>query len=224
MLTPKSLLTAALVAVSWQGMACAAITTGGRAAGWRYAALETGLIGDGHLRARTPAAGQSPAEMTGWAPTGTNTLKKLHQTWICLTQFTLFCVGLRSCIIYLHWCFLHRSMQRSGLRQGWLLHASLEQPEVTPRRSSSVTRSRLWPSRGRMWPLKRTSRRQPVRKNGNMWLKRQTGSLLEVSDQRFDDFTRPEQAVEQGVNSVSRKIMKVYQNNSMFESQTVIRM
>lgn len=52
-------------------------------------------------------------------------------------------------VFYLHWCFRHRSMQCSGLRQGWLLQASLEQPEVTPRLSSTITRSRLCPSRGR---------------------------------------------------------------------------
>lgn len=52
-------------------------------------------------------------------------------------------------VLYLHWCFLHRSTQRSGLRQGWLLQASLEQPEVTPRLSRTATKSRLCPSRGR---------------------------------------------------------------------------
>lgn len=52
-------------------------------------------------------------------------------------------------VSYLHWCFLHRSMQRSGLRHGWLLQALLEQPKVTPRLSRTVTKSRLCPSRGR---------------------------------------------------------------------------
>lgn len=64
-------------------------------------------------------------------------------------------------LYYLHWCFLHRSTQRSGLAHGPLMQASLEHPEETPRWSRTSTVSILRPLRGRTWPFKRTSLKQP---------------------------------------------------------------
>lgn len=65
--------------------------------------------------------------------------------------------------VHLHSCFLHRSTQNSGLRQGLALQASEWQPGRTPCRSSTVLNSVPWPSSGREWPFSLTSRIQPVR-------------------------------------------------------------
>lgn len=54
--------------------------------------------------------------------------------------------GARGSAVYLHWCFLQRSTQRSGLLHGRPLQASLAQPATKPRLSRTATRSRSWPS------------------------------------------------------------------------------
>lgn len=130
-------------------MADASVTAGRRSTGWGQTSLLTWVVCHCHLTTRTPGRQQKGTEdkMCQW-----------HQN-----KQQLPCVGTVFCVIYRHWCFLHRSVQRRGLRQGWLLHASLEHPEVTPRLSSTVTKSLLCPSRGRTCPLKRTSRRHPGR-------------------------------------------------------------
>lgn len=126
-LTPEALLTPAPVAVGRQRLAHSTVTAGSGSAGRRHATLLTRVLRHGHLTAGTP----------GRPRRGSDDVRvHVHVRGV-------------GCVVYLHWCFLHRSTQRSGPRHGWLLQASLEQPGTRPRLSRTATRSRLCPSRGR---------------------------------------------------------------------------
>lgn len=120
-LAPEALWTAALVVLGGVSQAGATVTTCGGAAGGRGAMQKTcDLIHHSNL--------------IGWTPG--------VREWTLRHRMKLLTVGNRvGESVYLHSCFLHRSTQYSGLRQGLALQASEWQPGTTPRRSSTVLNS-----------------------------------------------------------------------------------